>query len=370
MPDASALIARLAVLRRPQTPADVVPIVHGGPQSGRIIPSLTRLVATETGTRLFLAVTTPAGGSPPLWSPRLGDQVAIVAVTDQGSRQSVGFPAADLSNADQVLEAGVVSAGGPFASSLYNVSIVPDGVGRVRWSFYSLSGKRGRVIDGPVANNVAVAPLQRGLGVLGQGRWYAADGRVVPTSDRGLRHAQAAQQAVLAARAARYDARHSYRAPAALLADFAVFAFTSRTGARAPGGDLISHPRLATVPLIILRFATPDRRLQLDPEAMRQVTTPSGGRAWIIPGRHGVCIAEIDPSLIPGEPSGSGGASCSGTLAEAEAHGAGVSSGRPGGPTMLYEVVPISHPTITLRTRGGHHRTIRPPDGVYVGREP
>jgi hypothetical protein len=37
---------------------------------------------------------------------------------------------------------------------------------------------------------------------------------------------------------------------------------------------------------------------------------------------------------------------------------------------MIYEVVPIAHLMITIRTRGGHRRTIRPPDGVYVGRGP
>lgn len=258
----------------------------------------------------------------------------------------------------------------PVADSIYNVSIVPDGVARVRWTFYTSRGKPRRAIDVPVTNNVAIAPLQPTLGVLGRGTWYAPDGSVVPTSERALRHAEAARDAVLTARAARYDARHSYHAPPALLADFAVFAFTSRTGVRTAGGNIISHPPLARVPLTILELASPNRRLQLDPEDMRQVTTPSGVRVWIIPGRHGVCIGEVDRALVPGGLSSSGGGSCSGTIAAAETHGAGLTSGRPGGPTMIYEVVPIAHPAITIRTRGGHRRTIRPPDGVYVGHEP
>jgi hypothetical protein len=371
-PSAQALIARLAILRRPQTAADVVPPVHPlrGEQSGRIIAGLSRLVATESGTRLFLVVTTPAGGSPPLWSPRLGDQVAIVAVTAHGSRESWSFPAVDLSNSDQVLEAGVRAAPGPVAASAYNVSIVPDGVARVHWAFDTPSGKPGRVVDVPVANNVAISALQPSAGLLGRATWYAPDGSVVPTSDRALRHAVAVRQAVLASRAARYDAHHSYSAPPGLLDDFAVFAIASRTGVRTPGGNIISHPRLATLPLTILELTAPDRRLQLDPEDMRQVTTPSGVRVWITPGRHGICIDEVDPAPLPGRLSSGGGGSCSGTIAEAEAHGAGLTSGRPGGVTMVYQVVPIAHPTITLRTRGGHRHTIRPPDGVYVGREP
>jgi hypothetical protein len=231
------LIARLAVLRRPQTPADVVPTTRLlGPRRGaRTLPGLTRLVAIEPGTRLFLVVTTPAGGSPPLWNPRLGDQVTIVAVTSGGSAESVGFPAVDLADADQVLEAGVFAPSRPVEDSVYNVSIVPDGVARVRWGFVTPAGKPGRVVDVPVANNVAVSPLRRGTGVLGRATWYASDGSVVPTSDRALRHAFAVREAVLTARAARYDARHSYHAPAALPADFAVFAFTSRTGVRTRG---------------------------------------------------------------------------------------------------------------------------------------
>jgi hypothetical protein len=126
------------------------------------------------------------------------------------------------------------------------------------------------------------------------------------------------------------------------------------------------------VPLPILGLASPDR-LELDPLAMREVITPSGVRVWITPGRHGVCIGEVDRERFPGGPlSGlvsGGGGSCSSTLAQAEAHGAGLTSGRPGAPTTLYQVVPIAHPTITIGSRGGHRRTIRPPDGVYVGRQ-
>ena len=37
------------------------------------------------------------------------------------------------------------------------------------WGFYTPRGKPQRAIDVPVTNNVAIAPLQSGLGVLGRG---------------------------------------------------------------------------------------------------------------------------------------------------------------------------------------------------------
>jgi hypothetical protein len=75
-PSAAGLIARLAVLRRPQTPADVLP-ANAPPlpsPPGRIIPGLTRLVAVLPNLRLYLVVATPTRGSLPLWAPALGDQ--------------------------------------------------------------------------------------------------------------------------------------------------------------------------------------------------------------------------------------------------------------------------------------------------------
>jgi hypothetical protein len=79
----AALIAQLAVLQRPQTPADVLPSGRKLPARGQgtIIPALTRLVATPAGASLYLAVFTPPRGSLPLWSPSLGDQVSLVSVT-------------------------------------------------------------------------------------------------------------------------------------------------------------------------------------------------------------------------------------------------------------------------------------------------
>jgi hypothetical protein len=119
-------------------------------------------------------------------------------------------------------------------ANAYDVAVVPDGVAQVRWTFGDIAGKPGRVVDAPAADNVAVVPYMRSAGEarLVRAAWFASNGRAIPTSDQALLRAIAARKAVLSARIVRYDARHSYRAAPALLADFAVFAVTSRTGVR------------------------------------------------------------------------------------------------------------------------------------------
>ena len=113
---------------------------------------------------------------------------------------------------------------------------------------------------------------------------------------------------------------------------------------RTAAGDVVSQPRLATVPYAILSFSTPNTSPgELDPEDMRHVTTRSGVQVWVIPGGRGMCLATIRPQ--PHEPAhlpGSGAADvCSANLAQSESDGVGLSSGEPGGVQTLYEIVPI-----------------------------
>jgi hypothetical protein len=180
---AQGLITRLAVLRRAQTAADVLPsllrLPHS-PRGGVIIPSLTRLVAAAPNAKLFLVVMTPPAGSrPALWGAKFGDQVAIVAVTAAGASESSGIPAADLSNADEI-EPPLQSTNGRSLAHPDQVGIVPDGVARVSWTFAKLSNRSfhaGRVVSLPVANNIAFVARDNSTALLLSGRWYAADGR-------------------------------------------------------------------------------------------------------------------------------------------------------------------------------------------------
>lgn len=164
----------------------------------------------------------------------------------------------------------------------------------------------------------------------------------------------------------RYDRTHVYQPPSALLDRFAVFSVTSRTGVHTSAGDIISHPRLASLPLSVLRLTEPNGP-KTDPGATRQVITRSGVELWITPGPNTLCITVIEEPEFPGLLGSGAFGSCSGSLTQAEADGTGVgSSGNPGGPPELYEVVPIGK-TITIRTRGGSRTTFYPPDGIYAG---
>jgi hypothetical protein len=366
----AALTARLAVLRRPHTPADVLPSGLQLPPRGQgtIIPALTRLVATPAGASLYLAVFTPAGGSLPMWSPSLGDQVSLV--TAQGAELTEPVPAVDLTDGSSVAVIGA-SPGYPHQLAPdYYVGIVPDGVARVAWTFANVQGKHPYVVNATAANNVVVAPFHSPTPSLLRATWYAADGAVVPTSDDALLHAIAARQSIQRKRIIRQDAHIRYRPARALLAAFAVFNVTSRTGVKVAGLK-ISHPALSSLPLAILSITghadNPRFSPELDPKDIRQATTRSGVSVWIIPGARSLCAAEVDKprfSLL-----GRGAAmACSRDIASAVSDGSGISSGYPGGVTWHYGVLPNTKPTLTIRTGPHSHKTIHPSDGVYIYR--
>jgi hypothetical protein len=193
----AALTARLAVLRRPQTPPDVLRPGLQLPEEGQrtLVPALTRLVATPAGASLYLAVFTPTRGSLPLWSPNLGDQVSLVSVTAHGAELTEPVPAVDLSNGNNV---AIVATGSRRQLGLdYHVGIVPDGVARVAWTFANVEGKHRYVVNAQAANNVVVVPFHSSTPYLLSAAWYAADGAVIPTSDSALRHAISARQSIM-----------------------------------------------------------------------------------------------------------------------------------------------------------------------------
>jgi hypothetical protein len=361
---AQGLIAKLAILRQPQTPSDTLPdhltFVHG--LRGTVIPSLTRLAATPPGARLYLVVTTPVTGPGALWSPSLGDQVSIVAVNGDRATQSFPIPAADLDDAD---EAGPIRAvSGSRLAHTYDAAVIPDGVAHVRWESVDLAGDRLGSLNPRLANNLAYLPIKTSHPLLGT--WYAADGGVIPTSRRVLQDALAARQSHQRAQLIRDLSRTSYHVPRALLADFAVFSITSRTGVPVGGGLTISRPSLSSLPYAILSMAgrAPS---QHDLRDVRQVTAASGRKMWVFPGGGGICLFVNNPLSPPGRDGSGAGGGCSGSVASAEEEGGmGMSTGGVG-PSVRYKVLPRSHPTLTIRTGSHATRTIRPPYGVYIG---
>jgi hypothetical protein len=136
------------------------------------------------------------------------------------------------------------------------------------------------------------------------------------------------------------------------------------------GGLTISRPRLSSVPLPILELTSPRQPTQIDPEDMRQATTRAGVRAWIVPGRRGICVAALDQASLPVLQRHATGAAegCSGTFALAGSFGAGFSSCCTAGFSWHYGVLPNAHPILSIRTGPHSDKTIRPRDGLYIYR--
>lgn len=359
-PGASGLLAKLAVFRRPQSASDRLPQhLHLGDPIGSIVPSLTRLVYTSGGTRMFLVAVTPAADDP-LWGPRFGDQVAIVEVAGDQAGETRPIPAAELSDADEV---GFVS---PSSGSVdaYRVAVVPDGVARVSWRFESGNQGAARAVDVTARDNVAT--LRGYPGQLTHAAWYDVRGDVIPTSDTAFLKALDRRDAAMAAPIIRYFERHPQPRPA-ITEDFAIFSVTSARGVQTASGDTISAPPVTKLPLAILdlTYHGASRVGQPDVADVRYVLTPTGVSAYVVPGTFGLCVYSIDPSPLPQRLEGSGG-SCTANNAQAEEHGSGFSRGSPGGVTTTFRILPKSIRTITVRGRNGTRRTVQVPYGIYV----
>jgi hypothetical protein len=331
---AAGLISRLAVLRRPQEPNDTLPAsvhlgrVATGPLNGPVIPSLTRLVATRPGAKLYLIVTKPYTGQGHRWSPKLGDQVAIVDLTKRGASHTAGIPAADLDDPSEVSVVGTLRrvaspVGGRPRINPLQVAIVPDGVARVHWILPTDTGSATRSVSVTASNNIVVTPamtLPRPL----HAAWYAQDGTVVPAHYLPLRQAETAQQAPAREQAISYDKRHSYTAAPSILAEYRIFRITSRSGVPVGNGMAILWPRLSSLPTPILESAFPGQPQHLDPLDIREVITRSGTRLYVIPGARGLCVSRSYPDPLTGIVEG-GGDACAPNLKLAK-RGAGSTS--------------------------------------------
>jgi hypothetical protein len=351
---ASALVAQLAVLQRPQTPTDVLPSKTKLTAAVRamLIPSLSRLVASTAGTSTYLVVFSPNNTKLALWNPKLGDLAALLSVSNDGTQISAAVPAADLSDASTVIP---VLTGSP-SGSHEGVQLVPNGVTRVTWTFNSQHDKPPAVVPTQVDNNVATAPIP--TSVFAHANWYANNGSNIPTSDTALVHALAAQQNTQRQQLIRQDEKIRYRPNPKLLTAFKIFGVTSRTGEKV-GALIISHPRLTALPLAILTLSEnrPDARAhpELDATDIREATTLSGTHIYIVPGEHGLCVFDAS------------GGGCTDNLTQVLAEGVGFSTGGAGQKGVWhYGIKPNNKPTLTITSGPRTHKTFRLSDGVYA----
>jgi hypothetical protein len=206
---ARALVAQLAVLRRPQTPADRLPASLTAliPFRFRIIPGLTRYVATidaGSGPLSSVDIYVVVGAPPRVHA----DIVTTLAVAGPSAhRYLLSLP--DVVDDQTAIATGdltptAVSEAGQYkvesrkthpvntltGQSGVTVGVVPDGVTRVRWVLgpapqglrprnHSQHGRASPVMVYPqIENNVAVAKVS-GFKQFSTATWYGRDGRVI-----------------------------------------------------------------------------------------------------------------------------------------------------------------------------------------------
>lgn len=178
------LLAHFAVLRRPQTSADRAwPAGQGAaPLPGTVIPSLTRLARTIDGNRIFLYVNRATRGSKARHLPPEPAALLLGLVDRHNGLASnaVWGPRWDYTITPSPL--------GPLRrnnSPEMSVSIVPDGIARIRWVLRcaACGTTHTRTIYPTIEGNVAIAPTPARPIAL-RVTWFAANGRAVVVYNR------------------------------------------------------------------------------------------------------------------------------------------------------------------------------------------
>jgi hypothetical protein len=166
-------------------------------------------------------------------------------------------------------------------------------------------------------------------------------------------------QAAVRAQLLAADRRSSYRAPAVLLAQFAVF--SRRSLRTSDGGVTVSHPKLGSLPFGVLVLASTHPYRVVQSQAIREIQTTAGVRFWVLPGATGLCLISVDPRS-----SGTTYGSCTNDLAQAEADGASLNVWRADRQRAVAGVVPDINSSIRVRRANDQIRTVAVHDGVYI----
>lgn len=195
------VVARMAVLRRPQTvrdrlPASVSEQLGNAPVRSSIIPSLTRLAATvKLGSgplesfSIYVIVEPQSRGYPEI-------ATALVVAHEARNRYLVTPP--EVVDALTAIDTRGLTPEAVATDNSYalcrsswcgseplpggkgvTVAVVPDGVTRVKWVFGSLRRGKPLTIYPRVENNLAISTTVPATGGPLQATWYDADGRIV-----------------------------------------------------------------------------------------------------------------------------------------------------------------------------------------------
>jgi hypothetical protein len=351
---ARSLVARIAVLRRPQTAADRLPapaLMQARKLDPSLVPSLTRFA------------TTVDAGSGPLAAIRAYVTLSTANVPT-GSFASVGVALVSSTPSARLLalSGGMAPGAGALFSQPSDVltvvvgrrsvrtslwlAVLRDGVASARWVFTPFPAGTGPdvTVFPRIENNVAIAPGAPAGGNLVSATWYATNGRVLSSfSDAArIKRLQAAQ-------ASRLSRSAHEPIPAALSQHFSVF--------RDP------PPPAATIELLP---AYARGSLAANPEALnidqaRFVRYPGTPGFWVIPGHYGAAMA-----TLAGTPGlGSGGVPLRGRASILDDHMITTIGSAPPHETV-YGLVPDGNPTVTIELADGATKTVPVIDNVYA----
>jgi hypothetical protein len=361
---AQPIVARVAVLRRPQMAADrLAPALArtallGFESDGgyRYWPGLDRLAGTFGTVRIYLVVFNPTFALP----QRVFDlgplaQVGAVFVTGT-SKVTDGVVPATPGGGIVTGGEGDDVTGSPedvHQADGLDVSVVPDGVTRVRWVFARApeSDRTQSAEMASVSGNLAVAPVRAGNEVLVGATWYAANGEVVNSYGAGS-PAQAAgpyQRSAIQVRA-------SDPISPALVRSFEVFR-TGGTSEPIPVQDMLQSLRLIEVPGgMSINFA----RARFVPDAAAPISWLNGRHGVVvIPGLHGACVYEGETNIV-----------CERATAYESVVGGELFGFFDVDPRLVYGMAPDGNRTVTALLRGGSRLTVPVIDNVYVVHAP
>jgi hypothetical protein len=330
-----SLLSELAVLRRPQTPADrrAPASVTRGPG---VVHELTRLATTvkvpRAGEIRAYVVVRRLGANSSVFGTKHGSVPGVVVATTvspTGQTAAIGTGwARSLARPFVVRQANGLDG-----------SIVPDGVARAKWVFAD-AGPASELhqlitVYPTVRNNLALAPIARHQGLLSSITWYGAGGQVIQTFDA------AAQRAQQARKAAQAIARSSKRRVAAsLINTLAVLRARRRAGSPSLPSDMAA--------------AMAEQGGYGLNVAQARFVTAGGHGFWLVPGTSGACLIGPTPSGLTG---------CNDVRA---ADSGGLAGGSAGPNWMMLEgIVPDGNPTVSVVLSNGQIKRVPVVDNVY-----
>jgi len=322
----AALEAKLAILRRPQTPGDRTYSRYIR-APGSLIAKLARLATTvDTAggrTRVYLLVR------------QRSRFASLVAVDPDGQVEGETGPvtAATL-KPNAVGASGLIVRGiGIERNRGLSIGLVPDGVTRVKWIF---TGSDFGVLDPhPVTvypelhGNVAVASIRPDEGPLASAVWYGVGGRVIASA--GASTFSTSQLS----RIAEVNASRNRPIDPELIDHYRLFRSV-------PPVDLAADPLAGTL-------GSSSDLNYWQTRYLPSFTGLDGRGLWVTPGAHGVCIGDWN----------AGGC---GTLTKAGLIGGSTSNGNE---TTFEGLVPDGNPTVTLVLANGTRQTFPVTDNVY-----